>query len=165
VSIKLSHLFWAATIGLVLINSPGLTQKYEASQAIRARRQEAGIKRQDDIADAKLLKARSAVALERVKAGCIPISNGETNKPLADGASVGAPDGSSLSAESIVCNSRGDTASVSIATDGETSVLSDLATASGKDLEPYERVYRRLLRNVETGGVPQTDVKTQEVER
>jgi hypothetical protein len=144
-----STIWWLAAAGVLWSASGPLADRYAATQALTAKSSAAAITNQTDKLVAKQQHKRSAIAIERVKAGCSPIKQGDAELPLTDGASVAQPDGSPLTHGSIVCNSRGDTAIAS--TLDQSSTLTSIATAAPDDLPIYRDYYDRIIQNL---GVP-----------
>jgi hypothetical protein len=144
-----STIWWLAAAGVLWSASGPLADRYAATQALTARSSTAAITNQADKVAAKQQHKRSAIAIERVKAGCAPIKQGDAELSLTDGASVAQPDGSPLTHGAIVCNSRGDTAIAS--TLDQASTLTSIASAAPDDLATYRDYYDRIIKNL---GIP-----------
>lgn len=145
--IKVSYLLIGATAAYSLTLVPGLAQKYEQSQLVQAASVRAKFGDSQDLAVAKDAQKRSEVALERVKAGCYPVTTQVGSKtfeaPLVDETPVVvAGINSPLGHGSFVCNGQGETGVVVMSANdkGEpVSVITAIAKASIADLPAYKQ--------------------------
>lgn len=141
--IRLSHGIIAATLGLFFARCDHLKATYQATQDQGAIAQQSRIKDSADRDAARNLAKRSTVALERVKAGCLPVATNGIEDPLSEGQQVATGGaGSPLQHGVFVCNSRGETAAV--ATVEGISTLEAIATASPQDLDEYRQHFAKI---------------------
>ena len=115
--IKLSYIILLFGVGApAFLASPEITEGFNQSSAIRGQRKEQA--QQDRLTNLRTAQAEtdSKMALDRVKAGCVPVVSQETKKStrLTEGLKVQLADGSgvALSDGSIICTRSRDTAEV-----------------------------------------------------
>jgi hypothetical protein len=116
-----------------------LSAQYQDAQARRATTDEHRAIAATDKAKAKAVAARSAIALERVKAGCLPVSQEGRDIPLTEGR-VSLDTGESAP-PGFACNGLGHTAEIVVGASG--SRLAAIAVATPDDLPAYLEIYRR----------------------
>lgn len=112
--IKTSHVIWSVVALVVLGNGDRIAQSLQESAVQQHEQSTAGAERKLLRQQAREAQKRSAIALDRVKAGCIPIFDKETGKPdyFNAGEIVLDPEtGQSIQA-GLVCNSLGLTGEV-----------------------------------------------------
>jgi hypothetical protein len=144
---KTSQLTYAA-IGLCILLAIGHANKNSAiTSKMDARSAAASLVDRDDVLSAKSRRRRSRVALQRVEAGCIPVSGPQGDLPITEDSPIGSPDGSQLAVGDVVCNSRGETAVIDLDEMDQT-IATKSAAASPKDLTRYREHFDAILANL-----------------
>lgn len=114
---------------------------YERNAEQNERRIEARQSTQDLRIQAREAGKRSAIAIERIRAGCTPVAVGGIAQPFREGEQVTNPNGSPVptgtpEAPVYICNAAGWTAEI-VAGPGATSVMGAIAQVSPSDRQEY----------------------------
>lgn len=131
--IKTSHILWAVVGLVVLGNGDRIAGTLTDGAAHQAERSQASATRKTLRQQAREAQKNSAIALDRVKAGCIQIYDTETGKEgyFGNGAVVNDPNTGHQLREGIVCNSLGLTGVI------QNGVITDLVMISPEDKAEY----------------------------
>jgi hypothetical protein len=142
-----------ALLLIVATNASGARNNIQNSNEVRTERTEARRAERDLSREARRREKLSSVALDRVKAGCIPVGyltpeipvapyglyKGITETALTEGLRAEDGFGVPLSDNTFVCNSRGDTAVVM------GGVLTNLVTVNPNDRAEYSQYFEAQL--------------------